>query len=304
MKWLLLTALACVVLAAPAGGATSGSGRIVLVRNHLCQKGNDCGLGEIVVVNADGSGLRVLTHDKVTELSPRWSPDGREIAYIRPGAQDRGQIWLMSADGSHQRALTRLRSVQLYGSSAMPSLDWSPTGRQIVFAAYPPDPENNGGPQHLYFASARTGAVTALTKGSSMRTNDEAPAWSPDGRWIAFRRAPSRIMLLSTATDRVHELKYRGASLDACCLAWSPDSRRLAFNKSGKIQVIDADGTHLRSLGVWGDDPSWSPDGEWIAFDSAAKNENLAEIRADGSGFHLITRLGLKWLNIQPDWGR
>ena len=302
MKWLLFAAVACVVLASPAAGGTGG-GRIVLVRNHLCQKWIDCGLGEIAVVNADGSGLRVLTHDKVTELSPKWSPDGREIAYIRSTAKGSSQVWLMSAEGSHRRPLTRLRAVQLYGSSAMPSLDWSPTGRQIVVAAYPPDPDNNGGPQHLYLANTRTGAFAQLTSGTSMTTNDEDPTWSPDGRWIAFRRAPSRIMLLSTATDRVHELKHRGASLDACCLAWSPDSRRLAFNESGKIHVIDADGTHLRSLGVRGDDPSWSPDGQWLTFDSDAQSENLAEIRPDGSRFHLVTHLGLKWVDIEPDWG-
>ena len=278
------------------------AGHIVFVQNHLCQTGLDCGLGEIAVVDAGGSGLRILTHDKVTELSPRWSPDGREIGYIRPSAKGSGQVWLMAADGTHKRALTRLRGIQLYGSTAVPSLDWSPEGRRIVFAAYPPDPENNGGPQHLYVASVRTGAVTALTRGSSMKTDAANPVWSPDGRWIAFLRAQSRIMLLSTATHRVHQLTYRGGAVDALDLAWSPDSRRLAFNHSGKIAVIDADGAHLRSLGAWGDDPSWSADGNWIAFDAAADKESLAEIRPDGSGYRLITHLKPKWLNIEPDW--
>jgi len=109
-------------------------------------------------------------------------------------------------------------------------------------------------------------------------------------------------MLLSPATHRVHQLTYRGASVDALGLAWSPDSRKLMFNHSGKIYVIDADGTHLRSLARYGDDPSWSPDGKWIVFDATASNENLAEVRSDGSGYHLITRLTPKWLNIQPDW--
>ena len=298
--------LGCVLvlaLAAAGGSGSSGSGQIVFVQNHLCQTGNDCGLGEIAVIGAHGSGLRVLTHDKVTELSPRWSPNRQQIAFLRPrqGAGS-AQIWLMNADGTHQRALTRLRQVQLFGSSAIPSLDWAPNGRTIVFAAYPPDPQNNGGPQHLYLANARKGSITQLTRGSSMKTDEQDPVWSPNGRSIAFLRAPGRIMLLATATHRVHQLTYRGAPVDALGLAWSPDSRRLAFNHGGKIHVIHADGTHLRSLGRFGDDPSWSPDGRWIVFDAGGSNEGLAEIRPDGSGYHLITRLKPKWLNIQPDW--
>lgn len=135
-----------------------------------------------------------------------------------------------------------------------------------------------------------------------MKTDEQNAVWSRNGRWIAFPRAPNRIMLLSTATHRVHQLTYRGAPIDALGLAWSPDSRRLAFNHSGKIFVINADGTHLRSLRYWGDSPSWSPDGTWLVFDSAANRENLAEVRPDGSGFHLLTHLKPKWLNIEPDW--
>jgi Tol biopolymer transport system component len=44
----------------------------------------DCGKGEIAVVDANGSGLKVLTHDKVTETSPAWSPNHEQIAFIRP----------------------------------------------------------------------------------------------------------------------------------------------------------------------------------------------------------------------------
>lgn len=47
---------------------------------------------------------------------------------------------------------------------------------------------------------------------------------------------------------------------------------------------------------------AWSPDGKWIVFESTASNENLAKIRPDGSGFHLISHLTPKWLYIQSDW--
>jgi Tol biopolymer transport system component len=61
--------------------------------NHFCLRPGpndggkvptECGKGEIAVVNANGSGLKVLTHDKVTETSPAWSPTHKQIAFIRP----------------------------------------------------------------------------------------------------------------------------------------------------------------------------------------------------------------------------
>jgi Tol biopolymer transport system component len=107
--------------------------------NHFCLApgsnggGNvpvDCGKGEIAVVDANGSGLRVLTHDKVTEFDPVWSPGGRQIAFIRPTTHASSQIWVMNADGTHQHSLTRLHSApQLYSAENEPALSWSPDGR-------------------------------------------------------------------------------------------------------------------------------------------------------------------------------
>lgn len=313
---LLLGLPGVLLLAVPAsGGVGSGPvGRIVFVRDQFClvetpggKAPQDCGRGEVAVAAANGSGPRVLTHDRVTEFSPRWSPNGRQIAFIRPRAgSGSAQVWLMNADGSHERPLTRLTGtvdgIQFFGDSSSPRLDWSPNGRQIVFAAYPPDPQNDGGPRHLYLANARTGAVTPLTKGSSMQTDDDDPVWSPNGRWIAFLRAPGRIMLVSTATHRAHQLTYRGAAVDALGLTWSPDSRQLAFNHAGKITLIGVDGTHLRSLGVFGEQPSWSPDGQWIVF--CYSGDRVKAIHPDGSGLHLILRASLRHeQDFEPDWG-
>jgi dipeptidyl aminopeptidase/acylaminoacyl peptidase len=301
MRRILLAALACAALLASVafGSNSSPTGRIVFLRDLLCQKQIDCGLGEIAVIDADGSGLRVLTHDKVTETSPEWSPDGRQIAFIRPKAHTSDQIWVMNADGTHQRGLTRLRrGPQLFGDTGTPDLSWSPDGRQLVFAAWP---TNQGGVEQLYLLNVRTHSVRRLTH---LSTGARNPAWAPNGRWIAFlgNAAPDRIFLLSPRTRHVHQLAYHGGPVGGLGLAWSADSRRLAFNQGGKIHVLDADGTHFRSLDVWGDDPSWSPDGKWIVFDAAANKENLAEIRPDGSGYHLITHLTSKRLAVEPDW--
>jgi Tol biopolymer transport system component len=305
MKRFVVTALACMALLAGVASASGSmpTGRIVFGMNHFCLTNDanggggkipvDCGRGEIAVVDADGSHLRVLTHDKVTETSPRWSPDGRQIAFVRPRAHTSSQIWLMNADGSHQRVLVRSAiAPELYGEDEVPSLDWSPNGRQIVFSAFT---GGNGGRTQLYLASVRTGHVSRLTYAAAGATD---PVWSPDGRWIAFvgAVAPDRIYLLSTKTHRIHVL----GNATGMNLGWSPDSSRLAFNSHGKLELLNVVTRHYRSLGLYGDQPSWSPDGQWIVF---VAGDYVKEIRPDGTGTrHILYVSSKKGWNFQPDW--
>lgn len=297
----LLVPLACVLglVVVTAAGSSTATGRIVFVQNHLCLRGNDCGLGEIAVVSADGSRPTVLTHDKVTELSPKWSPDGRAIAYVRPTGRV-SQVWLMNADGGGRHALTHLPQ-GVVGGTEWSSIDWSPDGSRIAFIAYRNNP-NNAGASQLWVANARTGAATLLLPMRiGVSSGVDSPAWSPDGRWIALtrtnRHTPYQILLFSLAT---HRLSGLGQGTDP---AWSPDGRRIVFTGAkGMLHVMDPNGKHVRSLKAYGSAPSWSPDGQWIVFDSNADNENLAEIRPNGTGYHLITHLKPKWLSIEPDW--
>jgi len=82
-------------------------------------------LSDIWVADRDGSHVRQLTSDPDPEWLPAWSPDGREIAYVR-GFEGHGTIWVMAADGSGQRQLTR-------GHDDM-APDWSGDGEWLVFS--------------------------------------------------------------------------------------------------------------------------------------------------------------------------
>ena len=305
MKRVVLAAIGCLALSAGVASASSGTqptGQIVLGMNHFCSAngGNgggkvpvDCGKGEIAVVNADGSGLRILTHDKVTETSPTWSPNHEQIAFLRPRKHTSDQIWVMNADGSHQRALTHFHSApQLYGNDVTPALSWSPDGQEIVFSAFRND---QGGREQLYEVSVRTHAVHRLTNLSYGATQ---PEWSPDGRWIAFvgAVAPDRIYLLSARSHRAHVVgKATGQGL-----AWSPDSKQLVFNFRGKLTLVNTAGTHYRSLRVWGFTPSWSPDGQWIVF---GYGDYIKEIRPNGQGIrHILYVTSKKGVNFEPNW--
>jgi len=160
----------------------------------------------------------------------------------------------------------------------------------------------DGGALQLYLANARTGTTRLLLPVRiGVSSGADGPVWSPSGRWLAYtsltRHGPYQILLFSIMSFHRHRLALGMAP------AWSPDSRQIAYN-GGRLSVINVNGGRPRSLRVYGSSPSWSPDGRWIVFESTAKNEELAEIRPDGRGFHLISHLTPRWLDIQPDWGR
>jgi TolB protein len=293
------------MLLAGAASASSGSpptGQIAFGVDHFCltpgpngggKVPTECGKGEIAVVDANGAGLRVLTHDKVTETSPSWSPDHTEIAYIRPKAHPSDQIWVMNANGTDQHAVSHFRNApQLFGSDETPDLSWSPDGQELVFAAFP---NNQGGVEQLYGLNVRTRGVRRLT---DLKTGATNPVWSPNGRWIAFigAVAPERVYLLSAKTHRAHAVGNAAGSGPS----WSPDSKRLVFNSKGKLWTVNTAGTHFHSLGVWGEQPSWSPDGRWIVF---TYGDYVKEIRPDGQGIrHILYVTSNKGRNFEPNW--
>ena len=110
-------------------------------------------------MNADGSGQRRLTHNNVRDDDPRWSPDGRRIAFV----DNWRQVYVMNADGSGHRRLTRNRA-----RSVAPA--WSPDGQRIAF-------ERLG---DVYVIDADGTGERRL---SQIGTH---PSWSPDGQKIAF----------------------------------------------------------------------------------------------------------------------
>lgn len=129
----------------------------------------------IGIIDLDGGQVTQLTDTEDCEFHPRWSPDGRQIAYIsRDGNQD---IFVMDVDGSNVVNLTNTAPQHERDFS------WSPNGRQIVFTRYHAlsIKEFN---QEIYVMNADGSAQRALT--DTPDEHESAPLWSPDGAQIAF----------------------------------------------------------------------------------------------------------------------
>ena len=135
----------------------------------------------------------------------------------------------------------------------------------------------------------------------ALSTTDFGPAWSPDGRLIAFSQwgAGTRgISVMRADGSNVHRLTTGHSDYGA---AWSPDGKRIAFARGKEIWVMKADGSnpYMLTRSTEGDrEPSWSPDGTRIAF-SRGKT-GIWVIRPDNSGLHLVYASATS--AQQPSW--
>jgi TolB protein len=124
------------------------------------------------IANADGSGLRTI-HVAGENGGPTFSPDGKRIAYIRSFPADRAAIYVVSANGTHARRLTK--PAKGIGSK----IDWSPDGSPIAFSAVAKGSSN-------VFTIRPNGTGLKQVTDATGKLNSLLDSWSPDGKRIAF----------------------------------------------------------------------------------------------------------------------
>ncbi|SDF06128.1 Dipeptidyl aminopeptidase/acylaminoacyl peptidase [Mucilaginibacter pineti] len=201
----------------------------------------------------DGKETLELTHGAESASSPRWSPDGKYLAFLSSRDSKNGsQIWMIDRRGGEANKLTDIKG-------DLSDFSWSPDSKRLVMVIG--DPENGGKEepktpkpividryhfkqdnegylqhqhQHLYLLDVNSKKLDTLTKGDK---DEESPAWSPDGKTIAFvsnrttdpdRNQNTDIFTIDARPNAsiLQITSWKGRDFNP---QWSPDSKTIAY---------------------------------------------------------------------------
>lgn len=247
---------------------------------------------QIYVANFDGSGAVPITSTPAPHLSPSWSPDGKFITYT--------SFELGSADVFIYELATRQHRRLSVNRGVDSGANWAPNNQLIALSG------SVEGDTDIYTISPRGGTRQILIRGSGL---DVDPAFSPDGKYLAFVSGRFgnphifRATLQWDGPNKVRVLEDKRLTYAGWYNAvpsWSPSSDKIAFAGFDKeisrfdLFMMNPDGTNMERLTLrTGDNesPTWAPNGQLIIFHSnripGSEGKGVAQLyimNRDGSG--------------------
>jgi Tol biopolymer transport system component len=298
------TADSFAAVTSPSSETTAGvTGTIAFTRPHLVVAGGDLVVksSDICVVRSDGTGLTKLAHGSghgAIQAGLAWSPDGSRLAFVRGQVFDRAGVWVMDADGSAQRLVTRAEK------ALGPGLAWA-SDAQLVFSNLERADE-----LALLAVNADGSGLRHVTAGKHMRL-DEQPARAPDGTIFFDREVGRSSEICSIRPDGTGFTRVTAAT-QPTSFSLSPDGKWLLLwnQKKDALVLVPVSGVGTQVVlvahvsryitsyapSVLVVASSWSPDGSQVAFAAAGwKPSALYVVNADGSGLRKVANVSGAW---------
>ncbi len=246
----------------------------------------------LVVADSDGYGEQTLLASSEPIMSPAWSPDGKQIAYVS-FEQRRAMVYVQSLSTRQRQLLA-----DFPGSNSSPA--WSPDGKHIALVL------THEGNSQLYVMDKDGSDLRRITYSDGI---DTEPVFSPDGKFLLFtsdRGGSAQIYRVALDSGGAERLTYEGSSNFSP--RFSPDGKGFVFAhfNGGKFYIATQDfeskQMQILTAGGWEKKPSFAPNGKLVLFGAESQGRGiLATVSSDGK---VKQKMVAQYGDIrEPTWG-